>query len=193
MGKSGCIRGKSGCNRANVVLYGIFCCIPAKWLYFGKVIVFGQKVLYSGKSGCIRAKLVGFWQGGLLFERTPLATGNFLRGYVMNVPSDHDYAKDAEILFHGTQKILKDKLIDELKELKGVKFQLVLEAELIKQNSNGEDVLAITRFNHNIMAFINETQIDDEIKEAKGEILKRIENFMRRFWLHILKSFETLS
>ena len=30
----------------------------------------------------------------------------------MNVSSDHDYAYDAEILFHGTQKILKDKLID---------------------------------------------------------------------------------
>ena len=67
-----------------------------------------------------------------------------------------------------------------MKELKGVKFQLALEAELRKQNSNGEDVLAISRFNYKIMAFINETQIDDEIKEAK-----RIENFMRRFWLHI--------
>ena len=116
---------------------------------------------------------------GLLFERTPFAIGNFLRGYVMNVPSDHDYAKDAKILFDGTQKILKDKLIDELKELKGVKFQLALEAELIEQNSNGEDVIAISRFNDKIMAFIDETQIDDEIKEAKYEILKRIENFMR--------------
>ena len=93
--------------------------------------------------------------------------------------------KMKKILFDGTQKILKDKLINELKELKGVKFQLALEAELIKQNSNDEDVLAISRFNHKIMAFINETQIDDEIKEAKGEFLKRIENFMRRFWLHI--------
>ena len=74
---------------------------------------------------------------------------------------------------------MKDKLIDEMKELKGVKFQLALEAELIEQNSNGEDVIAISRFNHKIIAFINETQIDDQIKEAKYEILKRIENFMR--------------
>ena len=38
---------------------------------------------------------------------------------------------------------MKDKLIDELKELKGVKYQLALEAELIKQNSDGEDVIAM--------------------------------------------------
>ena len=104
---------------------------------------------------------------GLIFERTPFAIGNFLRGYVMNVPSDHNYAKDAEILFDGIQKILKDKLIDELKELKGVKFQLVLEAELIKQNSDGEDVIAISRFNHKIMTFINETQIDENKRSKK--------------------------
>ena len=120
--------------------------------------------MYFCKSGCIRGKFVGFLQGGLLFERTAFAIGNFLRGYVINVPSDPDYANDAEILFDGTQKILKDKLINELKELKGVKFQLALEAELIKQNSNDEDVLAISRFNHKIMAFINETQIHDKIK-----------------------------
>ena len=31
---------------------------------------------------------------GLIFERSPFSIGNFLRGYVMNVPSDHDYAKE---------------------------------------------------------------------------------------------------
>ena len=34
--------------------------VPAKWLYSGKVVVFGQRLLYSGKSGSIRAKLVVF-------------------------------------------------------------------------------------------------------------------------------------
>ena len=29
-----------------------------KWMYSGKVVVFGQKRLYSDKSGCIRAKVV---------------------------------------------------------------------------------------------------------------------------------------
>ena len=29
-------------------------------MYFCKVVVFGQKLLYSGYSGCIRAKVVVF-------------------------------------------------------------------------------------------------------------------------------------
>ena len=35
-------------------------CIRVKLLYSGKVVVFGQKWLYSGKSGCIREKRVVF-------------------------------------------------------------------------------------------------------------------------------------
>ena len=47
---------KSGCNRANVVVYRKIDFIPAKWLYFGKVVVFWQSWLYSGKKGFIRRK-----------------------------------------------------------------------------------------------------------------------------------------
>ena len=32
------------------------------WFYWGKVLVFGQKRLCSGKSGCIRGKVVIFGQ-----------------------------------------------------------------------------------------------------------------------------------
>ena len=45
---------KNGCIRAKVVVFG------QKWLYSFKVVVFGQSVcnqarwLYFGKSGCIR-------------------------------------------------------------------------------------------------------------------------------------------
>ena len=68
-GKIGCIRTKSGCIRANVVVYGKIASIPAKWLYFGKVVEFSQKWLYSGKSGCIRAKVVVFWEKRLYFDK----------------------------------------------------------------------------------------------------------------------------
>ena len=37
-------------------------CIRTKWFYMGKVVVFGQKWMYSGKSGCIRAKVDVFGQ-----------------------------------------------------------------------------------------------------------------------------------
>ena len=42
--------GKTGCIRAKVVVFG------QKWLYSGIVIVIGQNWLYSGKSGCNRVK-----------------------------------------------------------------------------------------------------------------------------------------
>ena len=74
---------------------------------------------------------------------------------------------------------IKSKVADELKSLRGIKFQLVLEAELTKQKADGEDVIAVTRFNHKTTTVTNKNQVQDEIKEAKSEILKRIENYMK--------------
>ena len=47
--------GKSGYIRA-LWLFEQDCYIRAKWLYSGKVVVFGQKWFDLGESGCIRAK-----------------------------------------------------------------------------------------------------------------------------------------
>ena len=52
---------QSGCIRAKVVVFGQGGCIRAKWLYLDKdvcirlkLVLFGQKWLYSGRSGCAR-------------------------------------------------------------------------------------------------------------------------------------------
>ena len=45
--------GKSGCNRANVAVFRKVILFGQKWLYSVNVVVFGQNCLYSGKSGCI--------------------------------------------------------------------------------------------------------------------------------------------
>ena len=37
-------------------------------LFLGKVVVFGQALLYSGKSGCIRPKVVVFGQKWLYYS-----------------------------------------------------------------------------------------------------------------------------
>ena len=39
-----------------------------KWLYSCRVVVFGKNCLYSGKSSCIRAKVVVFGQNGYYWE-----------------------------------------------------------------------------------------------------------------------------
>ena len=61
-GQSGCILTKELCS-GKLVLFG------QKWLYSGKSasfraknVVFGQKWLLSGKSGCIRARIAVFGQ-----------------------------------------------------------------------------------------------------------------------------------
>ena len=51
-----------------MVVFGQSGCIRAKWLYSGKVVVFGEnnsiqeKVVVFGQSGCIGAKVVLFGQ-----------------------------------------------------------------------------------------------------------------------------------
>ena len=54
---------KSGCARAKVVVFG------QKWLYSGKVVFFGQKLSYSGKRALIRAKVVLFGDSGFIRAR----------------------------------------------------------------------------------------------------------------------------
>ena len=48
-----------------MIVIGSGRCILATLLYSGKVVVFGQKWLYWGKSGCTRSKVVAFLQKGL--------------------------------------------------------------------------------------------------------------------------------
>ena len=57
----------SGFIRAKVVVFGpkwLYSgksgCIRANWLYSGKVVVFRQKWLYSCKKGCFRVNMVVF-------------------------------------------------------------------------------------------------------------------------------------
>ena len=47
IGQSGCVPGKRGSIRA-------------KWLFLGKVVVFGRKCFFCGQSGCIRETIVLF-------------------------------------------------------------------------------------------------------------------------------------
>ena len=61
---------QGGSTRSKWLNWGKSCCIRAKWLYSGKVVVFGQKGcirqkwLYSGKRRFIRTKVVIFGQSG---------------------------------------------------------------------------------------------------------------------------------
>ena len=49
---------QSGCIQAVVVAFGQGGFIRENWLYSCKMVLFGQNWLFTGKSGCIRAKEV---------------------------------------------------------------------------------------------------------------------------------------
>ena len=61
--------GKIGCNLANLMSSGKEVVIRAKY------VVFGQKWLYSGKSGCILARVVVFRAKVVLFGQKWLYFG----------------------------------------------------------------------------------------------------------------------
>ena len=50
-------------------------CIQAKCLYLGKLVVFGQKWLYSGKSGSFRAKVLLYSDKMVVFGEKLLYSG----------------------------------------------------------------------------------------------------------------------
>ena len=52
-----------------VVVFGQTGCICRMSFLSGKLVVFGQNWLYLGKSGCIRAKVVVFRQGGFILAK----------------------------------------------------------------------------------------------------------------------------
>ena len=67
-----CIR-QSGCTRKNVVEFGQMWLYSCKVVVFGKIesirtklVVFGQKLFYTGRSGSIRAKVAVFGQGSCI-------------------------------------------------------------------------------------------------------------------------------
>ena len=49
-GQGGCVRKKSGCIRAKVVVFGQMCLYSGKVVVFGQKYVFERKLMYSGKN-----------------------------------------------------------------------------------------------------------------------------------------------
>ena len=69
-GQGGCIREIKVFIRAKLLYSGKSGCIRARWLYSGnKWFYIGLKWLYSGRSGCTKAKVVLFGQKWLYSEK----------------------------------------------------------------------------------------------------------------------------
>ena len=74
-----------------------------------------------------------------VFFRTPWVIGKFLRGWQMDVPLGHPHGIDPRAFLKEVHPLIKKKLIEEILDLGGVKFQLALKVQLQKESPDGTE------------------------------------------------------
>ena len=70
----------------------------------------------------------------LVFYRTPWVIGSFLRGWQIDIPEGHPSGVDIRPFMQEVEHRIHDKLEEEILALSGVKFQLALKVQLLKDN-----------------------------------------------------------
>ena len=66
----------------------------------------------------------------LIFRRIPWVIGKWLRGWEMNPPN---HFKDPKVFLYIVQEHIYKKLVEDLTELKSIKYQLALKENLKKE------------------------------------------------------------
>lgn len=68
--------------------------------------------------------------GKLVFRQTSKAIGNYLWGWQLDVPQGHPQNADPRAFLEGVHPQICQKLTEEIRALRGVKFQLLLKVDL---------------------------------------------------------------
>jgi len=110
------------------------------------------------------------------FQRTPYAIQNYLRDWVVRPPGDE--ADPAAFLDRNKEKIRR-KLVEEIVDLKGVKFSIALRVSLKKEKNDGNDVHADPVFWSKQEAVLKAADIGDPLDTAIARVLQGIESYMR--------------
>ena len=111
---------------------------------------------------------------GLFFRRTRWAIGNFLRGWQMDVPRGH---QDPLAFLNGVRPQIRQKLTEEILDLKGVKFQLALNIHLRKIRPDGGEEYTNSTFRYKQQALLREVEIVKALDEAFPHILDILEKW----------------
>ena len=111
---------------------------------------------------------------GLFFRRTRWAIGNFLRGWQMDVPRGH---QDPLAFLNGVRPQIRQKLTEEILDLKGVKFQLALNIHLRKIRPDGGEEYTNSTFRYKQQALLREVEIVKALDEAFPHILEILEKW----------------
>lgn len=144
------------------------------------------------KRSCDAPPIVG---PPMIFVQTPHAVGQYLRGWQMAVPSG--YADPLAFLQHVKPKI-KAKLIEELIEWKGIKFQLAMQIKLRKTNPDEQEETTDPVFRIKQETVLQAHKISDIIDKALPYIQELLEKWtqhgsgwvvdeVKTLWLDIAK------
>lgn len=112
--------------------------------------------------------------GKLVFRQTPKVIGNYLRGWQMDVPEDHPLSIDPRAFLQDVHPQICQKLIEEIRAWRGVKFQLVLKVNLWK----GTCTKATLRHKQEVV--MQNSEIDMTLDKAFTTIQEALENWTQR-------------
>lgn len=125
------------------------------------------------------------------FTQTPLAIGNFLKGYEMLAPrvAPNTYT-DPLAFLQQTEPQIIEVLEREIAELHGVKFQLGLRILMRKDQISGPPVFSNPTFYHKQVPLLNENEIS--LQNPFDILLERMENWTQEGSGWIVEHVETL-
>ncbi|MES9973939.1 MAG: hypothetical protein ABW094_06720, partial [Candidatus Thiodiazotropha sp.] len=112
--------------------------------------------------------------------RTPWAIGNYLRGWQMDVSAGHPLAADPREFLEGVRQRIREKLIEEILALDGVKFQLALKVSLRKQGPDGTEEFTDPVLRHKQKALLQASEIKEALDEAIPHLLELLEKWTQR-------------
>ena len=122
-------------------------------------------------------------QEGLVFRRTPLAIGNFLRCWRMNVPRGHPLGADPLSFLEGVRPQIRQKLTEEILALKGIKLQLALRVQPRKDRSDGGEEYTDPIIRHKqetILQAAETAEINEVLDKVFPHILETLEKWTQR-------------
>ena len=116
----------------------------------------------------------------LVFRQTPRVIGSFLRGWQMDVPQGHPHGADPRAFLEGVRPQIRAKLKEELKQLRGTKFQLAFKVQLRKKNPDGSEDYTDPVLRHKQEAILQKSEIKGALNQAFSRIQETLEKWTQR-------------
>lgn len=110
----------------------------------------------------------------------------------MDVPDGHKLSADPQAFLEGVRAKIHQKLVEEIAELKGVKFQLALKVQLRKENPEGSEELTNPVLRHKQEAILKAYEIDKALDQALPHIQEILEKWTQRGSWWVVDRVETL-